>query len=280
MGRGRETPGSRRLRCCAAGQQQASMGAGAVVRGIACWMYCLGPVIVRDRRDTGVELQATSGLRLLLRPCRLTRSECESDAASYGCWALVSFGSPSLTRWCDLAGLRRFGRAVRRRLWCQAVFVIVLSSNNSKCTNHNPYAATLNTKSKKEYTMRATIEEWTLRGLRIEARRLECVFGQVAGVRAEERIVESIEVRHRVAERDDRQPEASRGTCAAREDPAAGADRATASAGVVGLGRGEAGTAARAYNNDVVPQCKDHPGAAGILPEPSKKGKMNDRVDD
>ena len=128
--------------------------------------------------------------------------------------------------------------------------------------------------------MRTTVEEWTLRGLRTEARRLECAVGQVAGVRAEERIVESIEVRHRVAERVDGQLQASRRTRAAREDPAAGADRPTARAAVVGLGRGEAEQGASRYANDVVPPCKDHKGAAGILPEPSKKGNMNDRVDD
>ena len=123
--------------------------------------------------------------------------------------------------------------------------------------------------------MKTTVEEWTLRGLRIEARRLERVLGQVAEVRAEDRIVESIEVRHRVAEWVDRQPQASRGTCAAREDPAASADRATASAGVVGLGQGEASLAERAYNNDVVPRCKDRPGAAGSPPELSKKGNID-----
>ena len=125
MGRGRETPGSRRLRCCAADQQQASMGAGAVVRGIACWMCCLGPAIMRDRQHPGGELQVTSGFRLPLRPCRLTRSGCESDAASCGCWVLASFCSPSFTRWCNLAGLCRFGRVIRLRLWCVTLAAIV-----------------------------------------------------------------------------------------------------------------------------------------------------------
>ena len=120
--------------------------------------------------------------------------------------------------------------------------------------------------------MRTTIKEWSLRGHRMGARRLECIGSEGSGVRAEDWIAESIEVRHRVVELGDRRPQASRGARAAREDPAAGADGATASAGVVGLGRGEAGLAARSYNNDVVPLCNDHTGVADSSPESSKKG--------
>ena len=98
--------------CAAALQTNSKLqwGRALLPAGLAAGCAVSYPSSCGIGRAAGGEPQAPSGLRLPLRPCRLTRSECETDAASCGCWARVSFCSPSLTRCCDLAGLRRFGR--------------------------------------------------------------------------------------------------------------------------------------------------------------------------
>ena len=96
MGRGPETPGSRRLRCCAEDQQQASMGAGAVVRG--GWL--LG-VLSRARRHVG-----SAGPRR-----RATSYEWASPASAGQLPGPPLKGRPQRHR---AARRRRFGRAIAR----------------------------------------------------------------------------------------------------------------------------------------------------------------------
>ena len=78
---------------------------GAAVRGIACWMCCLGPVIMRDRQDPGGKLQAAGSCAWLCDHAGSYAPSVRAKRLRADAGPLSPFCSPALTRWRHLAGL-------------------------------------------------------------------------------------------------------------------------------------------------------------------------------